>query len=741
MSRAGADVTLPGRVEVVVDGSTDAAARRLLGETLRAHGVDRVDERGTASGTAPLTVHLGPATRADVRAGLGSTQVPDDAEGYALRVDRSGGPLGSVSLGGVDPAGQFYSVQSLRQLLVPKDDGYRIAGAAISDHPSMPLRGTIEGFYGSPWTQAERLDQMAFYGDVKANTYIYAPKDDPYHREKWRDPYPADKLADLGTLVAKATANHVRFTFALSPGNTVCYSSEADYAVLTAKLQQMYAVGVRAFNIPLDDIDYGRWHCAGDQSKYGAPGAGAAGRAQADLLDRVQRDFVETHPGTQPLQMVPTEYYNTVDSAYKTALRGMDEDIVVMWTGEGVVPPSVTIDQARQAATVFGGPTFLWDNYPVNDYGNTAGRLLLAPYDKREAGLSDYLAGIVSNPMNQAAASKIAIFGFADFSWNDRGYDAARNWSQALEYVARGHARTADALRVFADLNHLAPSFGAPWQPQAPVLKAAVDTFWARWESGDRAGAVGSLRGYAEKIAEAPGTIRQGGTDPGFVSDAAPWLDATTLWAQGTLAMLDALQARLDGDKAASDALAKQSDEAVAKASGTLVDPPDNAWGKARVKIADGVLDTFLFKAGLTLDLWDAGDVANVAPSGVASASSTEQDLDRLAPRFVNDGDSSTRWASGYSDDEWVQVKLAGPTAVRAITVSWESACANAYSLQTSTDGSTWQTLRTVTDSTCGLDVFTFAESDPVRYVRVQGIDRKSTWGYSVYELGVYAGT
>ncbi|GAB3433442.1 beta-N-acetylglucosaminidase domain-containing protein [Phycicoccus ginsengisoli] len=741
VSRAGADVTVPGRVEVVVDGATDAAARTALRSALTAHGVDRVDERSAASGTAPLTIHLGPSSRADVRTALAGTAAPDHAEGYGLRVDRTRGPLGTVALGGTDAAGQFYAVQTLEQLFVPSDDGWRLAGASVSDYPAMPLRGTIEGFYGNPWTQAERLDQMDFYGDVKANTYIYAPKDDPYHRDRWRDPYPADKLAELGTLVDRATANHVRFTFALSPGNTICFSSDADYRALTAKLQQMYDLGVRAFNLPFDDIAYGSWHCDADRAKYGAPGAGAAGRAQADFLDRVQKEFIETHDGARPLQMVPTEYYNTVDSAYKTALRGMDEDIVVMWTGEGVVPQSVTVDQAKQAAKVLGGPTFLWDNYPVNDYGQTAGRLLLAPYDKREPGLSAYLSGIVSNPMNEAAASKIAIFGFADFTWNDKAYDASRNWTQALRYVAGGDAAAASALRVFADLNHLAPSFGTPWQPQAPELKARTDAFWAQWKAGQRAEAVAALRPYAQSIAAAPATIRSGPTDRGFLSDASPWLDATALWGQAMVQLLDALQARLDGDRATSDQLAAQSDANASKAAKVVVDPPDNTWGRAPVKIADGVLDTFLFKAGMTLDLWDAGDATNVAPQGTASASSTEQNLARLAPKFVNDDDQGTRWASGYSDSEWVQVKLAEPTVVRAVTVSWESACANAYRIETSTDGTTWRTLKSVDDSTCALDVFTFGAGDPVQYVRVQGVQRKTTWGYSIYELGVYAGT
>ncbi|MFD0431057.1 beta-N-acetylglucosaminidase domain-containing protein [Streptomyces zhihengii] len=112
---------------------------------------------------------------------------------------------------------------------------------------------------------------MDFYGDVKANTYIYAPKDDPYHRGKWREPYPADKLAELGELVRRATDNHVRFTFAVSPGESVCYSDPADRTALKAKLQALYDLGTRAFSVPLDDISYTRWNCPGDQSAYGAP--------------------------------------------------------------------------------------------------------------------------------------------------------------------------------------------------------------------------------------------------------------------------------------------------------------------------------------------------------------------------------------------------------------------------------------------------------------------------------------
>ncbi|GAA2586366.1 beta-N-acetylglucosaminidase domain-containing protein [Streptomyces lienomycini] len=745
LTRAGDDVPVTGRALVVADRDTDAAARaRLVGE-LKAHGARRVDV--VTPGNVPrasaglLTVRLGPAARPDIAEALGDTAVPDHAEGYALRV--SGAGRGKrVTLGGTDAAGQFYAVQTLRQLFVRAGSGgWKVAGVRASDYPSMPLRGTIEGFYGQPWTHAERLDQMDFYGDVKANTYVYAPKDDPYHRGKWREPYPADKLAELGELVTRATANHVRFTFAVSPGESICYSDPADRAALKDKLRALYGLGTRAFSIPLDDISYTRWNCEGDKAAYGDPGRAAAARAQVDLLNDVQQNFVAAHEGVQPLQMVPTEYGDLTDTAYKQTMREtLDPAVVVMWTGTAVVPPKITNDEADRVSKLFGRKVFVWDNYPVNDFGNTSGRLLLAPYDKREAGLSGHLSGIVANPMNQPYASKVAVFGTADFTWNDRAYDAGTNWPRAMSYLAGGDREATDALLVLGDLEHLAPTFGAtPWQPQAPELARRAARFWTAWDEGRRAEAVEVLRGYARAIERAPGTIRGGAVDEGFTVDAAPWLDATELWGGAMRTMLDALAARENGDRGTSDRLLAESDALQQRARAVRVDPPRNSWGKVQPKVGDGVLDAFLVRAELRLRLWDsAGGGENLALKGTASASSVEQDLDRLAARYVNDGEPGTRWASGYSDEEWVQVELAAPAKVAAVTLAWEGACATEYAVQTSPDGVTWRTVSTRRPDACGNDVVRVDSDEAVRYVRMQGVHRKTTWGYSLYEMGVY---
>jgi len=640
--RAGPDIGLPRTVRLATDGATDPAALDLLTQTLREHGI-------RAAQHASLTIHLGPATRRDVATALGHTPVPAHAEGSALRVAK-----GSVAIGGTDAAGQYYGVQTFRQLFVGRG---RLAGVAVSDYPSMPLRGAIEGFYGSPWTLAERLDQLAFFGDVKANTYIYAPKDDPYHRDRWRDPYPADKLAELDRLVDAAAAHHVRFTYALSPGQSICYSSAEDRAALTAKLQAMEDLGVRSLSLPLDDISYTRWNCAADQTTYGAPGREAAGRAQVDLLNDVQRNFVATHAGAYPLQMVPTEYGDLTDTAYKQVLRTtLDPAILVMWTGTDVIPPSITVDQAEAASALFGRKVFIWDNYPVNDYAQAAGRLLLAPYDHREPGLSDHVAGIVANPMNQAAASKVAEFTMADFAWHDRAYDPDRSWRHAASYLGGG--RGTQALLDFFDLNHLAPTFGPrPWQPQAPVLAAKI-------AAGDEA----ALRRYVRRLHSAPAIIRATVGDQGFLDDAHNWLDATELWTDAMSRGLDTLAAIRAGDKQAA-ATARARMDAIEDRALQIRSVPGENRVEGVVQIGDGVIDVFLDRVRAEHDAFlGLPPLVNVA-AGKPATQVSDYSPDYAASRSVDGDLFDFSTTSGAEAQPWWQVDLGAPVPIETVMV------------------------------------------------------------------------
>src|SRR5262249_14998005 len=149
-----------------------------------------------------------------------------------------------------------------------------------------PLRGVVEGYYGRPWSGDARRDVIRFMGAHRLNTFVYAPKNDPYHRDRWRDPYPTDALADLRATAAVAARAKSRFAYALSPGLDVCYACRDDFGSLTAKLRQIGRARVRTFALFFDDVFGGLTHPE-DVDRYGGTDGPALARAHADLVNRV----------------------------------------------------------------------------------------------------------------------------------------------------------------------------------------------------------------------------------------------------------------------------------------------------------------------------------------------------------------------------------------------------------------------------------------------------------------------
>ncbi|MEE4591552.1 hypothetical protein V2J94_06565 [Streptomyces sp. DSM 41524] len=80
------------------------------------------------------------------------------------------------------------------------------------------------------------------------------------------------------------------------------------------------------------------------------------------------------------------------------------------------------------------------------------------------------------------------------------------------------------------------------------------------------------------------------------MADCAPWLDALSLWGSAFERTLDALGARLDGHDARA---ARWFAEAAADArrAGDIHTIPGETRPEGPVRIADGVLDTFIAEA------------------------------------------------------------------------------------------------------------------------------------------------
>ncbi|MFD2880510.1 discoidin domain-containing protein [Paenibacillus rhizoplanae] len=101
------------------------------------------------------------------------------------------------------------------------------------------------------------------------------------------------------------------------------------------------------------------------------------------------------------------------------------------------------------------------------------------------------------------------------------------------------------------------------------------------------------------------------------------------------------------------------------------------------------------------------------------------------------DGDLGTRWESAFSDPQWIQVDLGSAQTVSRVLLNWEGAYAKAYTIETSADGTNWTTAYTSTAGDGDIDDISFTPVSS-RYVKVNGTQRGTQYGYSLWELSVY---
>ncbi|MEV8376230.1 discoidin domain-containing protein [Kribbella sp. NPDC056861] len=128
----------------------------------------------------------------------------------------------------------------------------------------------------------------------------------------------------------------------------------------------------------------------------------------------------------------------------------------------------------------------------------------------------------------------------------------------------------------------------------------------------------------------------------------------------------------------------------------------------------------------------------NVARGKAVTASSFQQvgNGAPYPPSNVTDGNNATRWASDWSDPQWIQVDLGSVQSFNRIQLIWEGAYAKSYRIEASDDGNNW---RPVFSTTTGNgDVDSVASGGTGRYVRLTGTQRGSGYGYSLFEFGIY---
>lgn len=358
-------------------------------------------------------------------------------DGYEIEVTKE-----KIEVKSSTQRGLQYAVDALCSLIERDEKKIVVPLCEISDYPSFKIRGIIEGFYGEPWSFEDRMDMIAYQSQHRINSYIYAPKDDEYHRRLWREPYPEKEFSRICELKIACDSNLVDFYYCISPGNDIRFTSLEDINYVKEKFKAMISIGIRHFALLMDDIDYvlkGEYKNIFNRS----------GIAHSYLTNEINR-FLKEELSEYKLVMCPSEYWENWDSEYRRDLRqNLDEEILVYWTGYNTIAKKIDKKDAEIVEKSFDRGLVLWDNVPVNDVDKD--RIFLSPLRTRYSKLNNFNhIGVVSNPMIQWQLSKITLTTFSHFMWNSEKYNPEYSWELSIKEFAGEHY---EAMRFFCENN------------------------------------------------------------------------------------------------------------------------------------------------------------------------------------------------------------------------------------------------------------------------------------------------
>ncbi len=402
--------------------------------------------------------------------------------------------------------GLFRAVNRIMQMI----RGKKFFLGTVTDYPLFAVRGYIEGFYGKPWSYENRrmmLELMSFYG---MNTYYYAPKDDPYHRDKWSELYPESELSALSELAALCREKFVKFHYCIAPGLSMKYSSEEDFDKLIRKVEQLYSVGIRNFGLLVDDIPEDLWF---DEDK--AAFDGEAVNAHIVLCDKL-RNYLKEKDSLCTLTVCPLQYHGRGDEYYISKLgQGISGDIDIFWTGKNICSQEITVREAVIFENSTNRQPLYWDNFPVND-AEMYNEMHIGYLTGREHDLYRYSRGIVSNTMEYALSSRIPLLTVCDYLWNPVSYDGFESWQKACKIIL------GEEKELFMPLldNLLTSCLKVE---NSPMLNETLNLAQQQFFSENITGAVATVSAYAETLEKCCITLET--LDNPMVAELEPWLE------------------------------------------------------------------------------------------------------------------------------------------------------------------------------------------------------------------------
>lgn len=378
------------------------------------------------------------------------------------------------------------------------------------DYPRFSLRGIIEGFYGPPWGSQARRDMILMLPEMRMNSYFYGPKDDPYHRELWAEPYPAAELKEISELQHLCRTQETDFWYGIGPGLSMHYSSTVDRRALCNKLFQLFDIGIRQFGLYLDDIPEHLQH-EDDQTAFAD-----LVEAHISLINEVYHILIEKDPEIR-LVVCPTPYWGEPGYYISRLSAGIDYRIMIFHTGPEICSRELSLRDAAQMQQITNRPVLYWDNYPVNDL-EMSHSLHVGPYQNRDPHLYRVSSGVIANGMEYPEASKIPFLTIGDYLWNPEAYDPEESFREAVKRIA-GENDWEDFF-PFADNNRAS----CLYPNDNTLFKQRIEAFGFTLNSGELTTAISIIQDELNRLDRAAVLFKRGMRNNRLEGEIQPWI-------------------------------------------------------------------------------------------------------------------------------------------------------------------------------------------------------------------------
>lgn len=291
---------------------------------------------------------------------------------------------------------------------------------------SAPLNmGIIEAFFGRSWSWEDRKSYASFLRENSYQFYIYAPKDDPFLRKLWNEPWPENRRESVKQLANHYHNEGVQFGIGLSPYEIYLDYGKETIRRLDRKIEEIDTVGCDILHILFDDM-------RGDIPDLAS--------IQVEITHRIaEKSRAKT------IVMCPTYYsydpilikvFGEMPKNYLEELgKNLDPTIPLLWTGPLVCSSEYSKKHLLEVTEKLRRKPFLWDNYPVNDGAKRSKHLYLEAFENRSCDLSEIISGHGVNPMNQSWLSRIPLKTLPDRYQFGPDYSMETSFQNACEQL------------------------------------------------------------------------------------------------------------------------------------------------------------------------------------------------------------------------------------------------------------------------------------------------------------------